>query len=327
MLKFLDKRKKLLSFFHCALFASLLCLSSFCCLYLAYNLKNNSPTPSNIVNNSNISTNVNTDNFNKKKQEPLPLQKMPRFNSITKENRSVRIPVLMYHDIQDVEQSDDGNIMPKWQFEEQLKLLKDNGFTTITAQEFIDAYHGRINLPKKSIMITIDDGFQSVKTIINPLLKQYDMYAVSFIIGSYIDRPQWHLTADDIKEIQKDQRIDIESHSFDLHKDGNIKGIINETPINDIISDNQKLEIVINHKTNFFCYPFGAFSENAIEGLKAANIQFGFAITSGNSTWIYLNETHTTPDGESQNPFALPRVRINANTPISSYLTLITDDE
>ncbi|MGL4663166.1 MAG: polysaccharide deacetylase family protein, partial [Culicoidibacterales bacterium] len=217
-------------------------------------------------------------------------------------------------------------VMPKIQFEEQLKYLKDNGYTTITAQEFINAYNGKINLPKKSIFLTLDDGFQSIKTVVNPLLKQYDMRATSFIIGSYINRPQWHLTVEDIKEVVKDKLVDFESHTFDLHKDGKSKGLINETPVNDIVADNKKLEEVIGHKASILCYPFGAFSKNAFDGLTASQIPFGFAIKSGASTWVHLNETHTTTKGEVQNPLALPRIRMNANTPISVFADLISEN-
>lgn len=260
------------------------------------------------------------------KQENATQQTPKRFKEITQEQRSIRIPVLMYHDIQDIPQSNDPNIMPKSQFEAQLKYLKDNGFTTITAQEFMDAYSGKINLPKNTLMLTFDDGFKSMKTIVHPLLKQYDMHAVSFIIGDYTNRPDFHLTVDEIKSLQAEHTIDFESHTFNFHRDGTVKGIINEMPVNEIVADNQKMESIINHKTNFLAYPSGAFSNGAIEGLKASNIPFGFAITSGFSTWVYLNETHTTTKGEVQNPQTLPRVRINANTPIAEYANLITDN-
>lgn len=263
-----------------------------------------------------------------KQADPVQKVETPqqRFSTITKEQRISRIPVLMYHDVQDIAQSTDTNVMTKVQFEAQLKYLKDNGFTTISAQEFIDAYNGKINLPKNSVMLTFDDGYKSLKTIINPLLKQYDFRAVSFIIGSYTNRPQWHLTLDEIKELQKDKLIDFESHTFDLHKDGKGKGIINETAVDAIVSDNKQIEGVIGHKTNFLCYPSGAFSNNAFEGLKAAQIPFGFAISSGVSNWVYVNETHTTTKGEVQNPLSLPRIRINANITIGEYANLITDN-
>lgn len=262
----------------------------------------------------------------KKIEEIAAKKNVQRFTEVSKEQRSIRIPVLMYHDIQDIPQSNDPNIMPKSQFEAQLKYLKDNGFTTITAQEFMDAYSGKVNLPKNTLMLTFDDGFKSMKTIVHPLLKQYDMHAVSFIIGDYTNRPDFHLTIDEIKSLQAEHTIDFESHTFNFHRDGTVKGIINEMPVNEIVADNQKMESIINHKTDFLAYPSGAFSNSAIEGLKASNIPFGFAITSGFSTWVYLNETHTTTKGEVQNPQTLPRVRINANTPIAEYANLITDN-
>lgn len=248
-----------------------------------------------------------------------------RFSKITAHEAAHRIPVLMYHDVQDIQKTTNTNVMPTTTFEAQLKWLKENNYTTITAEEFIDAYQGKISLPKNSVLITLDDGFKSIKTIVNPLLKKYNMNAVSFIIGSYKERAKWHLTEAEIQEIAQDKHITFESHTYDLHKDGKHRGIINETPIDEIVSDNQKNEQVIQHKTNMFCYPFGAFSENAIKGLKKANVPFAFAIKSGKATWVELNKTKTSPFGDVQDPLALPRVRIDGNISIDTFKDLLTD--
>lgn len=277
--------------------------------------------------------------YSKKREEPIRIEHhntienttpppiTHRFSNIGEADKALRIPVLMYHDVKDIPASSDGNIITKDQFEAQLRYLKDHGFTTLTVAEFIDAYNNKINIPKKSVLLTFDDGFQSIKTIVSPLLKQYDMHATSFIIGSYIDRPQWHLTQDDIKTLQENNsHIDFESHTFDLHKDGKAKGIINETSPQAIAADNQKLEAIIGHKTNILCYPFGAFSTNAFEGLKNAHIPFGFAIKSGNTSWVYLNSTHTTAQKEVQNPLALPRIRISPEISIPAFAKIITDN-
>lgn len=249
----------------------------------------------------------------------------PRFSHITANNAALRIPVLMYHDVQDIPKSTNNNVIPKALFEEQLKWLKDNNYTSITEQEFIDAYQGKISLPKNSVLITFDDGFKSIKTIVNPLLKQYDMHAISFIIGSYINRPEWHLTESEIQEIAQDQRVSFESHTYDLHRDGKQRGILNETSIDSIVEDNQKNERILHHKTNILCYPFGIFNDNAINGLKKANIPFAFAIKSGKATWVELNQTKTSPFGDVQNPLALPRVRIDGDISLDTFKVLVTD--
>lgn len=265
-----------------------------------------------------------------KAQPAQPAQATPktpqsRFAQVKQENAMLKIPVLMYHDVKDIPSSTDGNVIPQKDFEAQLKWLKDNGFTTITMQEFIDAYQRKIFLPKKSVLITLDDGFKSIKTIVNPLLKKYDLRATSFIIGSYINRPEWHLTKNEIQEIARDGFIDFESHTYDLHKDGSVRGIINETPVADIVSDIRQNEAIIGHQTRAFCYPFGAFSEHSIEALKQANVPFAFAIHSGNSTWVQLNETKTSQAGDVQNPLSLPRVRINGDISLETFIDLVSE--
>ncbi len=257
----------------------------------------------------------------------LPDQHSTRFAHVTDAEKITRLPILMYHDVQDITTSNDGNVLPKEQFEAQLQYLKNNGFTTITVQEFVDAYNGKINLPPKTLLMTFDDGFQSIKTIVAPLLQAYDMYATSFIIGDYIHRPDWHLTADDIQQLQTNNKhINFESHTYNLHQDGVSKGLINEVTTAEIIADNEKMAALLGHPIQIVCYPFGAYSDHAIEGLSQAGVPFAFAIHSGTSSWTYLNDTHTNSAGEQQDPRALPRVRINANMSIETFAELITDN-
>lgn len=257
--------------------------------------------------------------------DPVTPAPASRFSAISAEDAISRIPILMYHDVQDVPSSDDNNVMPLHQFEAQLQYLHANGFTTLTTSEFIAAYTGELYLPPKSILITFDDGFQSIRTLIDPLLAKYDFYATSFIVGSYTERPDWHLTQAQIAEVAANSRIDFQSHTFDLHQDGVEKGLINEVDAATISRDQQAMTALLGYEPQILCYPFGAFSDNAIAGLTAANIPFGFAIHSGSSNWVYLNETHTTAQGEVQDPRALPRVRINANITLDTFTQLITD--
>ena len=67
----------------------------------------------------------------------------------------------------------------KW-FEDVVRLLKRN-YTMINAGQLIDYYYNDKPLPRKSCMITVDDGDMTSYTIIYPILKKYHVPAIFFV--------------------------------------------------------------------------------------------------------------------------------------------------
>ena len=80
-----------------------------------------------------------------------------------KENsNNIKIPILLYHDfVKVVPDSDPDNfnyINTPESFEENIKTLLNNGYNFISFQELNDAINKKIELPKKPILINMDDG-------------------------------------------------------------------------------------------------------------------------------------------------------------------------
>lgn len=67
-------------------------------------------------------------------------------------------------------------------FEEQMEFLAKNEYQTLTADDFYDCLIGEKPVPDRAIVLTFDDGWESVWSIAYPLLKKYEFRAVSFII-------------------------------------------------------------------------------------------------------------------------------------------------
>lgn len=273
----------------------------------------------------NIQTNV-TPPSSTPKPHPSTKPRAQRFQDIKVENRAPRIPVLLYQDIQDIPHSDSPNIITKKDFEAQMIFLKDNGFTTITTDEFIDAYNGKINLPKKSVLLTFDSGYVSLKKYVNPFLIRHNLNATGFIIGNHTNNPKKYLSEKDIYNIQIDRKFDIESQSFNLYNNDTAQSTLAESTAESFQADNQKNEKLIGHKIRFFSYPLGTYTPAIIENLKAANIQFAFATKAGKADWVELNDTKISPFGDAQNPLSLPRITVKNDISIEQYKKNITDE-
>ena len=66
------------------------------------------------------------------------------------------------------------------------KFLAENGYRTLSAEEFLSALRTPSRVVKKSVLLTFDDGLKHVWTIAFPILKKYGLQATCFLIPGCI---------------------------------------------------------------------------------------------------------------------------------------------
>lgn len=146
----------------------------------------------------------------------------------------VRLPVVMYHQL-----SPDGTragdyVLPLWQFEDDLRYLKEQGYEAVGVKQLLDWVDGRGTLPEKPCMITFDDGYETTGVCAAPLLEKYGMRAVVAVIGSvaqqYSDTPDdtlayAHLSWEELEELSKGGALEVQYHSWDMHTLGARRGM------------------------------------------------------------------------------------------------------
>ena len=69
-----------------------------------------------------------------------------------------------------------------------MKYLKENGYCTITLMNLYEYLKNNTPIPKKSIVLTFDDGYENNYTAMFPILKKYHFKATIFDITSNIDK-------------------------------------------------------------------------------------------------------------------------------------------
>lgn len=75
-------------------------------------------------------------------------------------------------------------------FERKLRYLSENGYVTLSADEYFRALVGAGAAPEKAVLLTFDDGRGSVFGVGFPLLRRYGMKGVVFLVpGSIRSRP------------------------------------------------------------------------------------------------------------------------------------------
>ncbi|MFH1148075.1 MAG: polysaccharide deacetylase family protein [Pseudomonadota bacterium] len=120
------------------------------------------------------------------------------------------VPVLCYHNFSRTES--DAMTVTERAFEEQMRLLKDGGYRVITIDEFFDFLEFKRQIPRKSVVITIDDGWRSLYEIAFPILKKYGYRATLFVYTGLILDTEKTLNWDLIRTMSRDV-IDVQCHT------------------------------------------------------------------------------------------------------------------
>jgi peptidoglycan/xylan/chitin deacetylase (PgdA/CDA1 family) len=107
------------------------------------------------------------------------------FNLNALADNSISVPILTYHNL---DPSTPGSMtISTAKFEEQLKWLKDNNYNVIPLMDLVNYLQEKTSsLPEKSVVITVDDGKESVYKYMLPIIRKYNVPVTLFIYPSAI---------------------------------------------------------------------------------------------------------------------------------------------
>lgn len=181
------------------------------------------------------------------------------------------IPVLMYHAIG----YENGNAarVPKENFKEQMKYLKDNGYKTLTLDEAYDFFANNKPVPEKSVVLTFDDGYVDNYVEALPILKDFGFRATIFVITDLVDKSENYMNLEQLK-VMEASGIDIQSHT--VHHD-HLAQLSYEKQLETLKGSKNFLEKALNKKIKYFAYPYGEYSKDSLKAIKDAGYTMAFA--------------------------------------------------
>jgi peptidoglycan/xylan/chitin deacetylase (PgdA/CDA1 family) len=201
----------------------------------------------------------------------------PDFVPIPESERGF-VPVLCYHHIRDWVPSDTEDdrayIVPPSLLDQELKWLKDNGYTSVVAEQVYEYVKNGKPLPPKPIMLSFDDNDDNQFTNARPLLQKYGFTATFFIMTVAIDRENY-MTADQLKQLDK-EGFDLEPHTWDHHMVTDYKTDADWQK--QMVRPRQTLEALLGHPTPFFAYPYGVYDTASAQKIEELGYKGAFRL-------------------------------------------------
>ncbi len=175
-------------------------------------------------------------------------------------------------------------------FAAQLDWLERNDYHVIRLSQLVGYLEGRQPLPRRSVVITIDDGYESVHRHALPLLQKHGFPATLFVYTDFVgagDALSWT----QLQELAASGVIDVQAHSK-THRNL-IERAPNETDLQyrlgvetearaprDILE--RRLPVQVRH----YAYPYGDANDTVLDVLGRQHYQLAVTVNPGGNAFF-----------------------------------------
>ena len=192
--------------------------------------------------------------------------------------------------------------------------LKENGYNVISWQQVIDAENGKGTLPDNAVLLSFDDGYETMYNVVFPLLKAYNYPAVFAPVTGWLDTPadqkiayadkmldrSVFATWSQVKEMEQSELVEVASHTHNLHNGINANPSGGQLPAviapeykngkyetedaykNRLKSDfTRSVQTLVNHvgkKPRVMVWPYGQFNDVAVQLARQAGMPHYFSL-------------------------------------------------
>jgi len=192
-----------------------------------------------------------------------------------------------------------------------MKYFYDKGYTSLTLTDFFMRL-AQDNLPRKTLVVTFDDGYCDNYLFAFPILKQYGFRGTIFLISEYIgtDRPfpmdtdkEWDELMEEDLPLTWGQVLEMKEYGMEFGSHTCSHERLDKLPekemINEIVASKSFLEQKIGSPVTSFCYPTGRFNSHIKEAVQKAG---------------YLTAVVTPVQGQlREDAYSIKRVGIYSN--------------
>jgi peptidoglycan/xylan/chitin deacetylase (PgdA/CDA1 family) len=190
------------------------------------------------------------------------------------------VPVLAYHKFS--KHLSDRMTVREDAFEAQMAFLEKNGYRVIPLDGLFEFLKGKRPLPRKSVVITFDDGWRSMYDIAYPILKRYGYPATLFVFTDLIHPSSATLDWGKIREMSRNG-IDVQCHSRTHRSLGKIENgetiqAYVESVRAELVDSARVIKRQLGRDVKYLAYPYGDTNGLLIAMLGKLGFQGGLTV-------------------------------------------------
>jgi peptidoglycan/xylan/chitin deacetylase (PgdA/CDA1 family) len=192
------------------------------------------------------------------------------------------IPILCYHRFGT--RSSQLTVTPAT-FETQMEYLARNGYHVVPLARLTGFLDGKEALPRKSVVVTIDDGYRSTYDIAYPILKKYGFPATVFLYSDFVGASD-ALTWPQMKEMADSGLIDIQPHSkthanLALRVPEETDAKYRERVRREVDAPIGVIQERLGIRSTAYAFPYGDVNETVLDQLKRQGVRLAVTVTPG----------------------------------------------
>ena len=217
------------------------------------------------------------------------------------------IPILCYHRFGEGHKK---MAVSATKFRQQMQYLKDNGYRVIPLVDLVEHLQGKRSLPRKAVVITVDDGYRSTHDIAFPILNELDFTATVFLYTGFLGAPD-ALTWNQIRTMYGSGVFDFQPHSkthpnLALTKSDETQIAYQSRIFVEIEQPKSLIHRKLNNTIYSFAYPFGDTNDVVIDALKKKDYSIAATVQPGSNAAFSA-------------PFMLTRTMIYGDDSLSDF--------
>jgi len=217
---------------------------------------------------------------------------------------TITCPILLYHRIAEPPSPNSLYYTPVADFEWQMQALKDWGYTTIPISLLVEAITKGALLPPRPVVISFDDGDESVYENAYPIMQAQGFIGVLYLVVEYVGS-QDHLDTGQIQAMTGNG-WEIGSHSMTHPHLLAVHDKINF----EAGQSKGRLASEIGVSVETFAYPYGEIDDFVVDKV----IEYGYLAAVGLGTQ-YVHGLNTL--------FYLSRIEVRNGTDLTAFAALL----
>ena len=185
------------------------------------------------------------------------------------------IPILAYHRVGEPQGDHVPTVTPE-NFDRHLKFLSRFRYNVLNLEQFADHVLNQRPFPRKSVLITFDDGYVETATIAAPRLRRYGFPAVVFVAPAELEHPGF-LNWTQVRELADDSfRVGGHTmhHTF-------LPVVPADRAEQELVESRRILEQRLGRPVDTMSYPVGGYSQSIQQIAKASGYRLAFTTNRG----------------------------------------------